>query len=146
MKRIFFLFSLFIFSSFLSISQEVVKWDFSYNPTTKMVELKAKIEEGWHLYSQFVDNDLGPVPTSFSFHSSNDFQLIDAVIEPKPIQKFDETFEATLDFFEHEVVFNQKIKVKKDSQLEGSVVYMVCNETMCLPPVDKTFKISIPKN
>jgi thiol:disulfide interchange protein DsbD len=67
-------------------------------------------------------------------------------VEPKAIQKYDETFEATLDFFETKVVFVQQVKANKDSVLEGTVTFMVCNETMCLPPVDKQFKITIPKN
>lgn len=106
--------------------------------------MKATLQEGWHLYSQYVDNEVGPVPTSFSFQSSDFYELNGKVVEPKPIQKYDETFGANLDFFEKEVVFTQKIKVNKTAVLEGSVVFMVCNETMCLPPVDKTFKIDLP--
>jgi thiol:disulfide interchange protein DsbD len=66
-----------------------------------------------------------------------------AVVEPKPIQKYDENFEATLDFFEGEVVFTQKIETQKQTNVEGSVTFMVCDDTMCLPPVDKTFTIQI---
>lgn len=124
-------------------SQEIVKWDFSYNPETGNAEMKANIQEGWHLYSQFVSNDVGPVPTTFTFKTSNDTQLSGAVVEPKPIQKYDENFEAMLDFFEGEVVFTQQVVAKKTTHLEGSVTFMVCNENMCLPPVDKTFTIQI---
>ena len=145
MKRIF-LFLLCSLAIFEIRAQEVIKWEFNYNAKTKQVEITANIEEGWHLYSQFIQNDVGPVPTTITFKSSDDFQLIGAVAEPKAIQKYDENFEATLDFFEHKVVFIQKIKAKKATTLEGSVTFMVCNETMCLPPVDKKFKITIPKN
>ena len=145
MKRIFLLL-LCSFSVCCSQAQEVVKWDFQYNPKSRQVEITAAIENGWHLYSQFIQNDVGPVPTTITFKSSDDFQLIGAVAEPKAIQKYDENFEATLDFFEHQVVFTQKIKAKKETALEGSVTFMVCNETMCLPPVDRKFKITIPKN
>ena len=145
MKRIF-LFVLLSFVSFLGYTQEVIQWEFNYNTAAKQVEIVANIDKGWHLYSQFIQNDVGPVPTTITFKSSDDFQLIGAVAEPKPIQKYDENFEAMLDFFEHKVTFTQKIKAKKESVLEGSVTFMVCNETMCLPPVDKKFKITIPKN
>lgn len=145
MKRIF-LFVILSFASFYSNAQEVIAWEFKYNNTSKQVEIVANIQDGWHLYSQFIQNDVGPVPTTFAFKSSDDFQLVGAVTEPKAIQKYDENFEATLDFFEKKVIFTQNIKSKKASALEGSVTFMVCNETMCLPPVDKKFKITIPKN
>lgn len=145
MKRIIYLLVIFM-TCLWAQSQDVVQWDFSYNPETKSVEMKATIEEGWHLYSQYVDNEVGPVPTSFTFQSSDFYELKGKVAEPKPIQRYDETFGANLDFFENEVVFSQKVKVNKASVLEGSVVFMVCNDTMCLPPVDKTFKIDIPQN
>lgn len=145
MKRIF-LFFLCAFAFFQIQAQEAIQWDFKYNQKTKQVEIIANINEGWHLYSQFIQNDVGPVPTTITFKSSDDFQLIGAVAEPKPVQKYDENFEAMLDFFEHKVVFTQKIKAKKATTLEGSVTFMVCNDAMCLPPVDKKFKIEIPKN
>lgn len=145
MKRIF-LFLLCTFTFFKIQAQEAIQWDFKYNQKTKQVEIIANINDGWHLYSQFIQNDVGPVPTMITFKSSDDFQLIGAVAEPKPIQKYDENFEAMLDFFEHKVVFTQKIKAKKATTLEGSVTFMVCNDAMCLPPVDKKFKIEIPKN
>lgn len=145
MKRIFLILITFILT-FTAQAQDVVSWDFSFNPKTNQIEMTAKIQDGWHLYSQFIENTVGPVPTTFTFKSSNDFQLIGAVAEPKPIQKYDETFEATLDFFESKVVFVQQVKAKRETVLEGTVTFMVCNQTMCLPPVDKQFKISIPKN
>jgi hypothetical protein len=143
MKRILFL-GLLLFFAMHSIAQNEVKWSGSYNSASKQVELKAEISEGWHLYSQFIQNDVGPVPTTFSFKSSDDFQLTGAVAEPKAIQKYDPNFEATLNFFEKEVIFTQNIKPGKESFLEVTVTFMVCNETMCLPPVDQKIRILIP--
>lgn len=145
MKRIFLFLVTFITA--LSVrAQEVVNWNFSFNSKTNQIEMTATIQDGWHLYSQFIENTVGPVPTTFTFKSSNDLQLVGAVVEPKAIQKYDETFEATLDFFETKVVFVQQVKANKDTVLEGTVTFMVCNETTCLPPVDKQFEITIPKN
>lgn len=127
----------------LSHSQEVVKWDISYSSGEKMVLLNANIQKGWHLYSQHIENNVGPVPTSFSFKSSNDFILKGEVQEPKPIQKYDENFEAMLDFFEKEVTFKQNIDVSNSTVVDITITYMVCNETMCLPPVDQKFKLEI---
>jgi excinuclease UvrABC helicase subunit UvrB len=147
MKRIFFFTLTLLTLSFSVNAQEVVQWSATYNTDLSQIEIKATIKEGWHLYSQHIDNNVGPVPTQFSFQSSDNFQLKGAVIEPQAIQKYDENFEATLDFFEHEVTFIQKIDVFRKTTLEGEVTFMVCDETMCLPPVDRPIKIELlPKN
>ena len=132
--------------TFAGYGQEVIKWDFRYNKDAGLVEIEADIQEGWHLYSQFIQEDAGPVPTTFIFEPTDHLKLVGAVSEPKPIQKYDENFEATLDFFTGKTIFTQKIKAHKAATLAGSVTFMVCNETMCLPPVDKKFTISIPAN
>ncbi len=140
---------LIIFSVFLTVNvmaQSKIQWGYVYNETNHTVELKANISEGWHLYSQHVANDIGPVPTSFVFDPNGEVKLIGKVSEPTPIQKYDENFEAMLDFFENEVVFTQRVTVKKDTILAGSVTYMLCNDTMCLPPVDEKFTIQLKYN
>lgn len=145
MKRILFL-PLLLFSLTIH-SQEIVQWTASYNPDLSQIEIRANIKEGWHLYSQHIENNVGPVPTTFTFRSSDNFQLKGRVTEPEAIRKYDENFEATLDFFEHEVLFIQKIDVFQKSFLEGEITFMVCDETMCLPPVDHKIRIELlPKN
>lgn len=136
------------FSIFLTVNllgQSKIQWGYTYNETNNTVEIKAIIAEGWHLYSQHVANDIGPVPTSFVFDANDEVKMIGKVTEPSPIQKYDENFEAMLDFFENEVVFSQRVSVKKDTSLNGTVTYMLCNDTMCLPPVDEKFTIELKK-
>lgn len=130
-------------STFSVFSQEKVKWTFSYNSKLNQIELTAEISDGWHMYSQHLNNDIGPVPTSFSFNDLSKQQLKGEVIEPKPVQEYDPNFEANLDFFKHKVVFIQKLKKGTKGKVEGLVTYMVCNETMCLPPSDVPFSIEI---
>jgi hypothetical protein len=52
-----------------------VKWTFNVNRINDCeAELifKAKIDKGFHVYSQFLDRDDGPVATTFNFDKSND--------------------------------------------------------------------------
>lgn len=135
----------FIFFSLSGIAQSKIQWTYTYNSEGKTIDIQANIAEGWHLYSQHVDNQIGPVPTSFTFEDNASIKLIGKVTEPTPIQKYDENFEAMLDFFEGKVVFTQRISVKDDTTLNGVVTYMLCNDTMCLPPVDEQFTITITK-
>ena len=132
-----------VFFSFAGVGQSKIQWAYSYNPDQKTIDIKAKIADGWHLYSQHVSNEIGPVPTSFVFKENNLIKLIGKVTEPKPIQKYDENFEAMLDFFEGEVTFSQRISAKESTKVEGVVTYMLCNDTMCLPPVEEQFTIEI---
>jgi hypothetical protein len=141
MKCFLVVFSLFI--SILAHAQQTIAWNFSYNKETKVLELSADLADGWHLYSQHIANDVGPVPTSFQFEENKAIKLIGKVNEPTPTQEYDENFEAMLDFFEDQVVFTQRISVKKDTTVKGSVTFMMCNKTMCLPPSDQHFSIEL---
>lgn len=141
--RIQLLFFSFLLISCFGFSQTKIQWTYSYNSELKSIEIQAVIADGWHLYSQHVDNEIGPVPTSFSFENNDQIKLIGKVTEPAPIQKYDENFEAMLDFFEGKVIFSQRLSVKESTILKGVVTYMLCNDTMCLPPVDEEFTIEI---
>jgi len=48
-----------ILSSLSLYGQNEVQWTFSYNSASNSVEAEAVIAEGWHLYSQFVNNEIG---------------------------------------------------------------------------------------
>ena len=63
--------------------------------------------------------------------------------EPEPIHQYDETFEAMLDYFTKEVDFSSQIKVKNTTTVKGTITFMVCNDTMCMPPEDVLFSIDV---
>ena len=123
-----------------------VKWTFAAKKTGEedaVLFLKATIDNGWNIYSQHV-GDGGPVPTSFSFTPSSDYQLVGKVLEPTPNKKFEKTFDMQVLYFSKEVVFQQKIKLKKgQTGIKGAVEFMVCNDKQCLPPDEKTFAITV---
>jgi hypothetical protein len=139
-------FSLYIFLFFIAYTgtaQNVVQWSHTFNEKEGTVDIKADIQEGWHLYSQHVANDIGPVPTSFLFDENEEVKLIGKVYEPKPEREYDENFEAMLDFFKGSVIFQQRVSLKKSTSLTYTVTYMVCDDTMCLPPVDEKYTIEL---
>jgi hypothetical protein len=128
----------------LVFSQDKVKWTVSYNEAQKQIEFRADIADGWHLYSQFIQNDIGPVPTAFVFQETSKVTLNGKVTEPAAIHAYDENFEASLDFFKNQVIFTQKVEPGSKGLVSGYITYMICNEIMCLPPVDVDFKVTIP--
>ena len=91
--------------------EDPVEWSFSYDSISQdsyILTIKAKIERGWNIYSQFVNPD-GPIPTSFVFEESEDFKLVGVVNEPSPNTKYDPVFQMELSSFQDEVVFLKKL-------------------------------------
>lgn len=144
-KSIFFLLCLML--SLSSFGQEKVEWTYSYDSESETITIAAEIEEGWHLYSQYINENLGPVATSFKFdENKTQFKLVGKTSEPEPITEYDPNFEGDLSFFKDSVEFTQKLKIKTSGEVRGTITFMVCNEEMCLPPVDIDFNLMINKN
>ena len=123
-----------------------VKWQFGakkINDTEAVVFMKATVNPGWHIYSQHLEEG-GPVPTSFTFKPSAEFELAGNPIEPTPKTKYEEVFAMEVGYFEDEVVFQQKVKLKNGTtSVSGSVEFMVCDAEQCLPPDEVPFTIAI---
>jgi thiol:disulfide interchange protein DsbD len=144
------LFSLLLLSCVLFTQAQILKpvsWSFSSKQTGDQefeLTLTAKIDNNWHLYSQFIA-DGGPIPTSFKFTPSADYQLIGKASEsPKPKKVFEKAFNMNVSFFEKKAVFTQKIKLKVPATtIKGTLEFMVCNDNQCLPPEDVDFSFSV---
>lgn len=126
---------------------EPVKWniDLKKKDIANQYELvfTAEIDEGWYLYSQFID-DGGPVPTSFNFDTADHFLLVDIAKEnsPKRKQGFDEIFQMELIKFGKNAQFAQVIEIKNASEkVSGYLEFMTCDDTRCLPPQSIDFEI-----
>jgi thiol:disulfide interchange protein DsbD len=144
-----------IFSFFLLIGISLSINAQIFNPVSWKTEVKqlengefellihAEIEEGWHLYSQHLPSDDGPIATEFTFPEEEGFELLGAVKEPKPKHEYDPNFDMELSYFEEEVIFVQRVKRTNAGakELSGEVYFMVCDAEKCLPPeyVDLTF-------
>ncbi len=103
----------------------------------------AKMEDGWTVYSQFLESDEGPVATSFHMESTKGIELIDE--QPKEIsdhkkEGFDPFFEMDLVKYSKEVIFQQKIRLASaDTPIKGYLRFMTCNDEQCLPPTNIEF-------
>ena len=125
-----------------------VKWFFSVKQlSAEEAELvfTAKINEGYHVYSQDINPDVGPIPTSFIFNPDKSYSLNGKVSEGKAVEIYDPNFEAKLKYFSGDAVFVQKIKTngKAPFEINGTVTYMVCDEHRCFPPEDLAFKFNV---
>ncbi len=124
--------------SFTSYSQilEPVEWTTTVekiSDTEYNLIFKAVIETNYHLYSQKVPND-GPKPTIFIFKKNENFELVGNASEEEGHISFDSTFEMKIKYFEKNVVFEQRVKVKnnKSFKIIGEIEFMTCNDSNCV--------------
>jgi len=137
---------LFIIIQQWSNAQNEITWNFSYNDNSKQIEMTATLQHGWHVYSTNLGGIPGPIPTEFQFQTNKDVKFVGKVQEPEPKIEFDPNFEETVKYFDEKVVFKQNVRSKgKNTTVNGSVVYMICNDKMCLPPVEKQFVVNLKK-
>ena len=128
-----------------------VVWEFSQkeiSATEVELQFTASIEEHWHLYSQFTGqyyHDEGPVPTSFVFKESDNFEIIDSTLEANPIVVFDPIFEMEAKYFEVEATFRQQIKILNTEPfvIEGEINFMSCDQEQCVFPMPVNFSFQI---
>lgn len=148
MKKITLVLAVILFSTFGAFAQleDPVSWSYGYkkiSATEGIVLVKASLEEGWHIYSQTVKPG-GPNKTVFKFAQSKDYVLVGTPTEPKPISKYEKVFGMNVPYFENQVVFQQRVKLKKPTTVvKGTVEFMVCNDTSCLPPKDVSFSVPV---
>jgi hypothetical protein len=124
-----------------------VQWVYSakkIDDKTYEIHLTALIDSKWHIYAQ--DCGEGPVPTKFTFTANPLLSLMGKVKEVGKLQQaFDNNFNSLLKYYETQVDFVQKIKVRSAAAtvLKGKVSFMICNDRQCLPPRDVPFSINV---
>ena len=129
-----------------------VTWSFSVHQTGQSNQLDlvfhAEVEPCWHIYSQFLDDPNGPLPTYFELEFPEGIEAIGAVKECDPIVEYDPNFMMDLKFFEEEVNWVQTVQVTGDVKeaVKGYLSFMVCDESRCLPPEDIDFAFDINKS
>ena len=133
----------------------------SWNVNSKLVdnniyelEITAHLEKGWHLYSQFLEQNEGydplnsPFSTYITYDLSPNFDTIGNTKEIGIETHYDPVWESEISFFSDKATFTQLIKLNNldSTVLNGNINFMICNETQCLPPEDYKFKIELTFN
>jgi thiol:disulfide interchange protein DsbD len=115
-----------------------VKWEYQLEPQPKkkgdIVELvlKAKIQDGWHLYANDFDPNLGPLLTTIKLNTHPSFALVDKLKSINPKHEYDDVWEGTVSTFEKTGEFRQKIKILNDQYtISGNLHFQACS-TACI--------------
>lgn len=126
-----------------------VKWNF----TTKKVKasiyeihITATIDKTWKIYSGGTP-DGGPSPTVIKFKPNPLALLGGKVKEIGELHKVPEpAFGVDVWYYKDKVDFVQVLKLKKagiKTTISGTVEFMACDATQCLPPEEVEFKVEL---
>ncbi len=146
-KRFFFSLTLLLLASCIYAQiQEPVKFSSKFktlSDTEAEITFTGSIESGWHVYSVNLPSG-GPISATFNTDKIDGVKLVGKLTPAtKEISKFDKIFEMNLRYFEHSVIFVQKIKITKPVyKLKGYLEYGACDDENCLPPTQVSFDFS----
>ena len=110
------------------------------------VEMTAEMEHEWHIYALH-DAGEGPIATVITING--DYVSRQGKIdEPEPIEKYDEGFDTITRY--HEGTTRYTIPVQLDGNidpgdiiLKASILYQVCNASLCYPPKEVIVDVPI---
>ncbi|NCA21656.1 MAG: hypothetical protein EBS86_11030, partial [Crocinitomicaceae bacterium] len=136
--------TLFFLLFFNAFGQNHVSWTFEYDDITQKVIAYGRIDSTWHVYSHHTNKNAGPIPVSMHIIETKGVKTKNKLEEiSHTVKIFDKNFEAYVYYIDIIYVGQIKVKVKPGSIISGTVNYMVCNDIMCLPPIDVPFSLKI---
>ncbi|GAB3034407.1 protein-disulfide reductase DsbD family protein [Spirosoma pulveris] len=110
------------------------------------VRIQVSIDQNWHVYSNDLDPNIGPLPTTFKFPASDAYTLVGKVTPVGVQEVYEEVWGAKVRQFENKAVFIQKVKLlKPTATFSGTAEYMSCSskDGTCLPPAEADFSVAI---
>jgi len=128
--------------------KEPIVWDFSVKQcgeNSYQVKSVATISDPWAIYSHYLPKDADPIPSNIAFTTVG-------VLKKKPLKEkghkitFDKLYGEGITKYKKKLTFLQEITIDKPiSKIEGYIVYMVCNESQCMPPKQVAFILDLDK-
>ncbi|MBC8196670.1 MAG: thioredoxin family protein [Candidatus Marinimicrobia bacterium] len=138
---------LFLFFSigFTQDFDDAVKFDFSLDKSSYkageplIIHFDVNIKTNFHFYSTDPEKSLRP--TVVEFYDSTYFDFYGEFTEPDPIIKYDKNFDMDVGIQKKKFRLSKNLKVSKnlipgEYDVEGSLVYLACDPTMCIPKWD----------
>ncbi len=114
------------------------------NNVEVVITIKAEIEEGWHIYSQYLKNG-GPVKTVVDFEPSAGYELLGKTTEYGLKVHYDKVFKMDVGYFKNTAIFEQKVKLTGPSPfiIKCKIDYGPCNNKICLMPEQTVLELPI---
>ncbi len=131
--------------SVLAQSESPVKWKHSVKDKGDglyTVELKAELEDGWHIY--VTDPALAFNPTTFEFAPSEGVSADGDLrsLSKAHIEK-DELLMMEIGQYDNEAIFEQDFKAANGGEVKVAISYQACNAGSCLSPTTDEIVVSL---
>lgn len=137
-----------VFTTFSGTAQlqDNASWAYSTKPANPavgdVVELviDVTIKDGWYIYSNDFDPDLGPILTTVDFKKTDAFELVGKLRAVNPKKKFDEIWGGNITYFTTKGQFIQRVKILKTQvSINGTIDFQTCTikDGSCVPGKEK---------
>ena len=137
-----------LWAQFSDPAQFTVNIDDVNQGEVAIIDVNAELDFTWRIYAVY-DVPEGPSSTKFIIESDI-VNKSGRIIEPKPIEKFDEGFGNITKYHEGTPKFSIPLELKDDLpngiySVDVIIDYQVCNNSLCYPPnqITKTATFSI---
>ena len=141
---IFFLFNI-LFSNDNLALENCVKFDVEvdrkvyFGGENLYLSFNIEIDEGFHIYSVHPEKSLSP--SYVDIIDSVYFSHIGIINEPKPLKKFDKTFNQDIYYHKDDIQLVKNLKLIEDLEnkkylINGVFEYYACDASMCIPRWD----------
>lgn len=114
---------------------------------TYKLQMVAHFDQPWTLYSQYIEEEGGPIPTTITYTEGAHYRLTGETEESgKKIKDgMDPVFEMVVKkITEGPAVFTQLVEVSDpNTPIMGDVYFMTCDDHQCMPPTYQFFKFDL---
>lgn len=105
---------------------------------------KAVMEKGFHIWAMEAGGDGSLIPTSINVIATLNWKGEWVADQTAHAERM-EFIEGTVYSYSQEVNFTRNFSLTKGlKKIKGVITYQSCNESMCLPPQDVPFEVTIP--
>jgi len=134
-------------SAQLVFPKDIVKVDMlvEQQGTQATIIAKVTVAKDWHINATKLPEGTFGIPTKLNLKPQKTFKRIGKVVEPKPIEKYDEAAGEQLSYHEGTFSIKQKIAVLSptDFTIEGSFYFQPCDSVKCLRDDSYEFALTI---
>ena len=150
MKRTIFSIAILLLTFIGAFSQ--IKTPIKWNNKVEMTSAKegdfvfvVTVDQGWHLYG-FNLPEGGPKSTNIIFDKNDNVELIGSIVPSiPPVEKVDPIFSLQLSWWDSNVTFKQKFRIKDDvkTTITGRIEFQGCNNESCIAPTKEVFSLEV---
>ena len=132
---------------FLQAQEIPVTWSIDaehIEGTTYDLVFVADIDDGWNVYSQFIEEG-GPIATSVTYESSGHKLMGKAQESGDKKAGLDPIFEMELIKYTAKKPFaiTQRVDAGSAKNISGYLTFMACDDSHCIPPTDVDFSLKL---